>query len=91
VFIHQNIFAIGRRSCRAFRLMRLEDCGMTEAQRRWLASFHRVTGVLNLRAGRGCGYTNLVRAGYVTDVSSTTKPKLVITAKGLIFLEQNPA
>ena len=70
----------------------LDDAGLlTKAQRTWLASFDRVTGALNLGAGRSCGYADLVRAGYVTNVGSTTKPKLVITAKGLIFLERNPA
>ena len=50
-----------------------------------------MTGVLNLRAGRICGFADLVRAECVTDVRSTTKTALVITAKGLILLEQNPA
>jgi len=64
---------------------------MTEAQRKWLAGYDPVTGSLSVDAGPVCGYRELVKAGYVTDGGFTAMPKLVITAKGLIFLEQNPA
>jgi hypothetical protein len=64
---------------------------MTEVQREWLASYDRVTGSLSIEAGRNCGYADLMEAGYVTDESFTATPLLAITAKGLIFLEQNPA
>jgi hypothetical protein len=86
-----ELSAIGRNTDLARAGAGLGATHLTEAQRRWLASFSRVTGLLDLSAGRVCGYVDLVRAGYVTDVGSAAKPKLVITAKGLIFLEQNPA
>jgi hypothetical protein len=64
---------------------------MTETQRKWLASYDPVTGSLRVDAGRVCGCRELVKAEYVTDGGFTAMPKLMITAKGLIFLEQNPA
>jgi hypothetical protein len=63
---------------------------MTKAQRKWLASYDRKTGALSVGAGRICGYDDLIRMNYVTDGGSKSLPKLFITAKGLIYLEQTP-
>jgi hypothetical protein len=64
---------------------------MTDAQRRWLASYDPVTGSLSIDDGLICGYADLVKAGYVSDGGLVSIPALFITAKGIIFLDQNPA
>lgn len=48
----------------------------------WLASYDRKTGALSTHAAQGCGYGDILRAGYVIDRGPEGMPDLFITEVG---------